>query len=245
MSEDKKCYGWLVAAGLLAIGIALGGYFISHGIIKSRSVQYVTVKGLSEMNVEADLAFWPVKYSVGNNDMTAAYAEISEKEQIIRAYLKEQGLKENEITVQSRELVDRTLNLYGGDTNQNATRYVITQTLMVRSNSPQKIATAVQSAGKLIGQGVVLSGDSYDSRPMYIFNGLNDIKPEMIAQATQNARKSAEQFAKDADSKLGSIKYANQGSFVILPRNPINGQSEQQQIEKTVRVVSTIEYFLD
>lgn len=245
MTEKTSCNErgiWI--ATILAIGIALAGFFISHGIIQNKSTRYVAVKGLSEINVEADVAFWPIQYSVSDSDLTVAYAAISEKEKTIRDFLKQQGIKDNEITVNSRQVKDRRLNLYSDRQALFSDRYIVTQTLMVRSSSPKKILAAVQSAGKLIEAGIALEAERWESRPTYLFTRLNDVKPKMIAEATQNARKSAEQFAKDAGSRLGSIKYANQGSFVILSRNPIDGVSEQQEIEKTVRVVSTIEYFL-
>jgi hypothetical protein len=95
----------------------------------------------------------------------------------------------------------------------------------------------VRRAGELVAQGIVLSG-GYGAGAQYFFTGLNEIKPPMIAQATQNARKAAEQFAKDADSRVGSIRDAQQGLFSIEDRDPYTPQ------KKRVRVVTTIDYFL-
>jgi len=90
----------------------------------------------------------------------------------------------------------------------------------------------------------VLSSDYGPSGPTYLFNGLNEIKPDMIAEATASARESASQFAKDAKTELGDLRRANQGVFQILARDQAPGVSEQQQPVKTVRVVSTVEYYL-
>jgi hypothetical protein len=91
---------------------------------------------------------------------------------------------------------------------------------------------------------VVISAEGGPQGPFYLFTRLNDIKPDMIADATKNARAAAEQFAKDSEASLGSIRQASQGLFQILPRDAAPGQMEEKQVMKTVRVVSTVDYLL-
>jgi hypothetical protein len=125
-------------------------------------------------------------------------------------------------------------------------RFIINQVLMVRSDQPQQIRDASQSVGELVAAGVVLSasgGPGYG--PTFLFTRLNDLKPEMIAEATASARRAAEQFASDSSSRLGGIRRANQGVFVILPRDRAMGIDQQGQLNKTLRVVSTISYYLE
>jgi Uncharacterized protein conserved in bacteria len=105
--------------------------------------------------------------------------------------------------------------------------------------------------GELVNAGIPLSSGQYGATgPTYVFRKLNDLKPSMIAEATAEARKSAEQFAKDSKSRLGGIHRANQGVFVILPRDAASdsdrgmGMGEQSQMFKLVRVVTTVEYLL-
>ena len=126
-------------------------------------------------------------------------------------------------------------------------RFVINETLVVRSTDPQKIQNATEKVGELVEAGVVLSsGDDYRSGgATYIYSGLNAIKPDMIAEATARAREAAEQFARDSGSRVGAIRRANQGTFEILPRDRVPGASEDIQLAKTVRVVSTVEYLLE
>ena len=88
-----------------------------------------------------------------------------------------------------------------------------------------------------MGKGISVSSD-YDSNVNYEFNGLNQIKPEMIALATQNAREAAEQFARDSHSKVGKINSASQGLFSI--ENAAPGLEDI----KRVRVVTTVVYSL-
>ena len=126
------------------------------------------------------------------------------------------------------------------------TRFVFDRTV-VRSTQPERVAAASQRVGELVAAGVVLSsgGEYGPGGPTYVFTKLNELKPPMIAEATARAREAAEQFARDARSELGGIRRANQGIFEILPRDQAPGIFEGNQILKTVRVVSTIEYVLD
>src|SRR5437899_12893111 len=129
---------------------------------------------------------------------------------------------------------------------RGTTRYLIRQSLMVRSTDPAKVAAASQHVGQLVQAGVVLSsGEEYGAGgPTFVFTGLNSVKPAMIAEATSRAREPATQFAHDSHSTLSGIRQAEQGVFVILPRDQAAGVQEQSQIDKTVRVVTTVQYFL-
>jgi hypothetical protein len=116
---------------------------------------------------------------------------------------------------------------------------------MVRSTAVDTVAEAAQSTGELVDAGVVLDDQSGNGTgPTYLFDGLNKLKPEMIAEATRNARAAAEQFARDSGSTLGKIRRANQGVFEILARDKAPMLQEERQIDKTVRVVSTVDYSL-
>jgi hypothetical protein len=101
------------------------------------------------------------------------------------------------------------------------------------------VKTAAEKAGELIGKGIVLVGENYGRTTEFLFTGLNDIKPAMIQEATKNAHTAAEQFAKDSGSKVGKIKNASQGLFTITDRD-MNTPDK-----KNVRVVTTVEYYLN
>jgi hypothetical protein len=139
---------------------------------------------------------------------------------------------------------DGEADQYGN--NRTGPRYVITQTLMVRSTDPDRVAATSQQVHELVNDGVVFtSGEQYgNGGPTFVFTGLNELKPEMIAQATARAREAAAQFAADAGSDLGGIRQANQGYFEILPRDQAQGIGEASQVNKTIRVVATVEYLL-
>lgn len=233
-------------AVIVALGLVLAGWFIGHGFAVGRSGErYVTVKGVSERSAEADLALWPLSHVATADDLTSAQATIEADTRRIYAFLARHGLDTSQAPVQSLEVTDKLADPYRTDLTGN--RFIITQTIMVRSDKPELVQAASRKVGELVNAGVVLStgGRFGPGLPTYLFTRLNDFKPEMIAEATASAREGAEQFAADSRSELGPIRRANQGVFVILPRDQAPGTSEENQLDKTLRVVSTIEYYLE
>jgi hypothetical protein len=233
-------------AVLLAIGIAVGGWFIGHGLGLMRTAdRYVSVKGVAERQVKADLALWPITLAATDNDLGAAQSRINQNVAKVRAFLVSSGIDTTSAELQGLRVTDVLANPYQPP-GRVGNRYIIRQTVMVRSEDPERIRSASEKVGELVNAGIVLqSGEEYGpGGPTYLFKKLNDVKPSMIAEATAEARKGAEQFAKDSKSRLGGIRRASQGVFSILPRDEAPGISEQSQIYKTVRVVTTVEYRL-
>ena len=235
----------LIAAGLLALGLVMAGWFIGHGFKEGRSAdRYVTVKGIAEREVMADIGLWPLRYVAADNNLAKAQGKINSSRESVIAYLTLNGIPQEAISVQRLEVTDMAANPWRNGTYEN--RFIIAQTLMVRTGQPELIQTASQGVGDLVESGVVLSYEgAMQGGPTYLFTGLTELKPAMIAEATANARKAAQQFAKDSGSRLGGIRSANQGVFVINARDSAPGIEESSQMKKTVRVVSTIDYFLE
>ncbi|GAA5520946.1 SIMPL domain-containing protein [Aliifodinibius salicampi] len=233
----------ILVALLVAVGIALAGWFIGDGFIEARSGdRYVTVKGVSERDVMADMALWPIRYVAAGNNLNTVQQKIRQDQNRIQTFLEAHGIAEEAIELQNLEVTDRTAQSYQSGSYEN--RFILEQTLMVRSESVTKIEDASQDIGTLVEAGIILNSQYSGGGPTYLFNGLTELKPDMIAEATKNARQSAEQFASDSGSELDGIRSANQGVFVILARDKAPMLQEEKQIRKTVRVVSTIEYYL-
>jgi hypothetical protein len=237
----------LIAAFLLALGLALGGYFIGHGFAEGRRAErYVTVKGLAERAVTADLATWPLRFTATSDDLSAAEAKIAADLGALRAFLAEAGFAPEEIEVLRLEVTDLLAQPYRPEGSED-NRYILAETLVVRSGDVARVAEASRSIGRLIGQGVVLADTG---GPRYAFTHLNAIKPALLAEATANARQAAAQFATDSGAHLQGIRRANQGVIQILGRDEIEGGSaggavpEPNQIEKKIRVVATLDYLL-
>ena len=230
---------------ILAAGLLLAGLLIGVGFAKGRDAdRYVTVKGVSEREARADLAIWPLGVVAADDDLGRAHASVQRSVREIKTFLVRNQIDTTDVTLQQFVVNDALTNQYAGA--QVTTRFVIRQTVVVRSTQPERVAAASQRVGELVSAGVVLSsgGEYGPGGPTYVFTKLNDLKPPMIAEATARAREGAEQFARDARSELGGIRRANQGIFEILPRDQAPGIFEGNQILKTVRVVSTVEYLL-
>ncbi|MBP5698763.1 MAG: SIMPL domain-containing protein [Alphaproteobacteria bacterium] len=247
--QDKQtsycnCNKKFFAAFILAFGIALGGFFPGYYYYKTHiNNNSVTVKGLAEADVVADLAIWKLKYVITENDLLTAQQKITTQTSKINNFLLKQGFNEKEIKIERIETNDLMANPYRSN-DANTSRFILTQTIIVKSNNVALVESSIPQTDKLIAEGVVF--DNNEGYPVsYIFTKLNDIKPKMLAEATQNAKKAAEEFAKNSGSLVGKIRRANQGVFSILPREQTSSGDETQQINKTVRVVSTVEYWLE
>ncbi|HXE60323.1 MAG TPA: SIMPL domain-containing protein [Gemmatimonadaceae bacterium] len=238
----------LLAAAILALGVALGGFCIGHGFVQAKAAdRYVTVKGVAEREVKADLAIWPLHVMGADNDLAAANGKVAASVAGVRQFLARHGIDTSQIQLADFSVSDAEANQYGPD-RRVTNRFVVQQMVLVRSTHPDEVLEASQQTSELAAIGVAVSGGSGygsgDNGPTFVFTGLNGLKPAMIADATARAREAANQFAHDSHSEVGDIRQANQGVFEILPRDEAPGISESSQIAKRVRVVSTIDYYL-
>ena len=232
----------LLAAVVLGLGVAAAGWLVAEGVRDWRSAErLVTVRGLAEREVEADLALWPLRLVATSDDLATAQAELARAEGVVMAFMAEGGIAEEAIEVQGIEVTDLLAQAYRSGPVES--RYIVGLSLMVRSHDVERIKTLSQEVGRLVEAGVVLTSDGLRG-PFYLFTRLNDVKPEMIAEATRSAREAADQFAADSASRITGIHRASQGLFQILPRDNAPGQSEVLQLFKTVRVVTTVDYRL-
>lgn len=237
----------LITGLLLSIGIAASGWFVGHGVAGVRATEkYVSVKGLAEKLVTADRAVWAISYIAASNDLMEARKKLKQSRIAGFAFLEEHHIEPQDIELQSLRVLDLLARQYNsGDV---ALRYLLQQTILVRTNNIKAVATASQNVGALLDAGVLLGnieGYNGNDAPQYIFTKLNDIKPDMIAEATANARLAAQKFAKDANTGIRGIRRAHQGNFVILPAENAAGLLEANQIHKKVRVVTTLDYLLE
>ncbi len=191
----------------------------------------------------ADRAAWPITFVATDDALQVAQEKIDGDTRIVREFLAEHGLAGDDVEVQNLTVTDQLAQPYRSGPVDS--RFIIEQTLLVRSSRVDAVRRATQDIGALLTEGVILGGQGFRPGPSYTFTGLNDIKTDMIAQATAAARSSADQFAADSGSTLGPIRRANQGVFQILPVDGVDNVPESTQIHKTVRAVVTLEYFLE
>ena len=219
------------------VGLIVIGVMIPKAVNDFRSFERtVDVKGLCEREVKADKVIWPVVYKVMANDIQEIYSQIDRNNALIVAFLQKGGITEEEISVSIPQISDKFANEYGS--NDRTFRYISTNVITVCTEKVDEVLDLMSKQSLLLKKGIVTSGERWENPVEFKYEGLNDIKPEMIEEATRNAREAAEKFAKDSDSSLGKIKTANQGTFTISDRD-----SNTPHIKK-VRVVTSVTYYL-
>lgn len=225
--------GLFICIGLVGLGLTLGKAALDYRQFE----RSVTVKGLSEREYPADIVIWPIQFTAAGNALEGLYQSIESSSKSIQAFLIDQGVQVEEISFSQPAITDKSAQQYG-NAGRPEFRYTAIQTVTVYSNNIERVRGVMNSLSELGKQGIVFTGGDYQSQTEYLFTRLNEIKPEMIEEATRKAREVAEKFAADSNSRLGKIKRASQGQFSISARDRNNPHI------KKIRVVSTVEYYL-
>lgn len=227
----------ILATVIIGLSIIIAAFFVSGGLQSFNSDnRYVSVRGLAEKEVMADLMVWAVRFTATGNDVAGIQTKIDQDQQKIRNFLLQAGFSTDELSNELTTVTDRVAQGWGKEAIESG-RYVGEAGVVLRTNKIELAQKILQQSGEVIKLGVTLS-NNYDGKPTYFYTKLNDIKPEMIAEATKNARAAAEQFARDSDSKVGAIRTASQGLFTVEPID----QFAKERMK--VRVVTTVEYKL-
>lgn len=234
MAQQNRVGHSLIVALIIAGGLAAAGWLSAQGLARFRTAdRFVTVKGLAERYVDADLVVWPLQHAVVGNDLAVVQALVDTNTASIRRFFTDAGFGPEEIVVSPPRLEDRAAYAWGEQQPRDRYRYGNTVTL--RTARVAEALDALRRTGELVAAGVLLAEGGF---PQFEYTRLNDIKPELIAEATANARAAAEQFALDSGARVGGIRSANQGVIDITDRDQGSPQV------KKVRVVTTVEYFL-
>lgn len=226
----------VIAAAIVAVGIVVLGFCIKAGLGSFlQNQRVVTVKGLAVREVKANKVIWPIVFKELGDDLPGLYNRVDAKNQIVKKFLRSNGIEDSEI---STNVVVTDLQADSYSSNLTPYRYRINSVVTVNTKKVDTVLKLIENQSSLIEQGVAISFD-YSATTQFDFTDLNTVKPEMIKEATQNARKAAMQFAADSESSLGKIKSASQGQFSIDDRD------QNTPYIKEVRVVTTIEYMLE
>jgi len=222
-----------VSALLIAVGIAVSGLFIYLGIHEMASRdRIVAVKGLSERTVKADHVVWPLTFSVSGNDLVALYAQLNQLERQVQQFFLGKGFAKKDMSLGNVSVNDNWENYYE---HRPEYRYTISSSLIISTDDVDRVVSNQGCQAELLKQGLIINSSQWSTK--YQYNGLSELKPEMIEEATKNARVVAQKFADDAQCSLGSISYANQGQFSI-------SEDDNQPWIMHVRVVTTVNYYL-
>jgi hypothetical protein len=236
---ERNTLAAAVLGGLVGLGVAVAGLSAAGAVGKLRASQRsVTVKGLAEREVDADVAIWPLTFKEAGDDLGELQKRVDAKRELVAGFLVEAGFAREEIRHAVPRIQDRQTELPGQMGGARGPRFLEQATVTVTTAKVAAVKKAMERSGLLVQRGVMLAHD-WESRAQYLFRGLNAIKPAMIEQATVSAREAAVKFAADSGSKLGKIRTASQGLFTISDRDPSSPE------RKEVRVVTTVEYFLE
>lgn len=230
--------GKMLSGLFIMIGLVVLGFMFPRAVEKNRSYdRTVNVKGLCEREVKADKVIWPIVYKVMADDVQDLYNQTSSSNDIIVDFLVSGGISPDEIYVSVPKISDKLANEYGG--YDRAYRYIAKNVVTVYTDKVDDVLALMSRQSELLKKGIITGGESWENPVEFRYEGLNDVKPEMIEEATKNAREAAQKFAKDSDSELGKIKTASQGTFTIEDRD-----SNTPHIKK-VRIVTSVTYYLN
>lgn len=232
-------YSTIISAFLIGLGIVLLGFCLKSAIkdFGDRD-RVVTVRGLCEKEVQANKVTWPLVTKEMGNDLPQIYDRIQATNDRILQFLKSNGISENEISVNSPDVTDRMADRYSDD-GQITSRYSVTNVIVVTSSKVDLVRKLIDKQADLLRDGIAIIAGNYQYPTTYEYTELNNVKPQMIAEATAKAREAADKFAEDSKSKLGKIKTASQGQFTI------NDRDQYTPYIKNIRVVTTLEYYLE
>ena len=237
MTNDNKASAFILGLAIFC-GLGILGFLLGDAALKVKNMERsVRVKGLCEREYPANIVIWPIQFTVADNDLKNLYQTIENNSRKIIDFLNKNQIDSADITRNPPAITDKSAQSYGG-TDRIQFRYSATQTISVYSRDINTVRKAMRTLADLGREGIVFNNENYAAKTEYIFTRLNEVKPEMIEEATRNARTVALKFAKDSNSRLGKIKRASQGQFSISDRD------KSTPYMKRVRVVSTVEYYL-
>jgi hypothetical protein len=236
--NNKNMKKYYAEAAIIAAGIVLMGICLYGGLSQlAHREREVSVRGLAEREVAADHVTWPLVYKTTGNDLQVIYADVQNANTKISQFLRKNGIRAEEISESAPQIIDMHADRY--NTQRTADRYNVTSVITVATSQVNQARELMRRLGELLKEGIAISAGDYETRVQYEFLGLNKIKPEMIEEATRNAREVAEKFAADSGSELGKIKNASQGLFSI------NDRDQYTPHIKKVRVVTSVNYYLE
>ena len=232
-------YSSIISAFLIGLGLVLSSLCLKSAIKGyGERDRVVTVRGLCEKEVQANKVTWPLVTKEMGNDLPTIYDRIQATNDKILQFLKSNGISADEISVNSPDVTDRIADRYSDDNNISS-RYSVTNVIVVTSSKVDLVRKLIDKQADLLRDGIAVIAGNYQYPTTYEYTELNSVKPEMIADATAKAREAADKLAQDSHRKLGKIKTASQGQFSI------NDRDQFTPYIKNIRVVTTLEYYLE
>mgnify|MGYP006269464341 CR=1 FL=1 len=246
--RDNDRIALLCGAAVLGGSVLLGSMALASGLVRmQRTDREVTVRGVAQRDVQANRATWRVRYSSSNYVLSEALAQVDQDTLKIRKFLADQGFNGATTAPGSADISTTSETVDEKPTGR--TIYTVSRTISFTTDNVAGVQKIEANKDRLALQGLVV--DSVEAS--YEYTQLDKIKPEMIGQATKDARAAAETFADDSGSSVGGIRSATQGYFTVARRDETSstsdeygsGNSTASSPDQKVRVVTTIVYYLD
>lgn len=238
---------------IIILGLCIAGATIASSIIFSKGFlsvtkfmrEQITVTGSAQKEIQSDYAVWSGWFSRREVDMATAYKKLQEDLVTVKKYLMGKGMQEADILIS--QISTETLykkNEKGNNTN-DIEGYKLTQTVEVRAKDVYKIAQISRESTELINSGV----EFYSGSPDYSYTKLDELKVEMLAKATENAKLRAENMVKATGNKIGFMRSAKMGVFQITPVNSTEiadwGVNDTTSLEKKVTAVVNASFSIE
>jgi hypothetical protein len=247
----KTSHLWIIAVALV-LSFGINALLIGRSLQRFKAEdRSVSVKGLSEREVKADLVVWNIQTRIVCDNLMDGSKQVEGSKNQIVNFLIQNQIKGEEIITEGISVIDKKANQYGNFQQDNSPRYLVSQIIQIRSGNVDQVQKVSRMTGELLQAGVIISNNEYGNPIQFYFTKLNDIKPEMISEATQKAREAARKFATENDASLGRLKMANQGLFTIVDRTASLStgdggySSGTNDLYKKVRVVISAEYSIN
>jgi len=209
---------------------------LSKGVIQVKKLteEMIEVSGSAEKNIVSDYMVWTSEFRRRDVELKNAYAQLKGDLEKVKAYLLSKGIKGDEIVVSQVKNVTLYKKTEEGHNTNEIEGYLVAQEVEVRSYEVDKVTDISRKSTELLNQGIQFMSDS----PEYFYTNLSDLKIEMLARATENAKERAVRIAASTDNKIGAIRSAKMGTFQINPVNSYNvswyGNHDTSSLEKKV-----------
>ncbi len=237
---NKQWTFW--AALVLAIAFVLGIWIAGSTYLSVRKQRIVSVTGNAEQDFESDLIVWSASFRVQRATLSEAYTEIERERTVVQDYLQQSGLKPDGYSFGSLDVSQNYSSGYDthGNYQQVPNGYVLTQSVTITSGDLDGVEELSKSISSLISQGVEITSQA----PAYYYTNLDDLKHQMLRQASEDALDRAEEIASGSRGKVGKLQNASMGVFQIVGKNAgedyswggaFNTSSRQKTISVTVR----------
>ena len=237
----------LAGSAILALGLTVSSVTVANGLVRmQRADREVTVRGVAQRDVTANKASWQVNYSDNAFELADALSAVDRQTAMIRDYLKARGFSGDVTKPGSANVSVSDEMIENKPTGRKI--YSVSRTIAFTTDKVAAVEKVQAEKDALAQQGLVVG----DVSASYEYTKLDTIKPDMIADATHDARRAAEKFANDSGASVGGIRSATQGYFSVSSREAAGGDEESGGSGRTasspdqrVRVVTTINYYLD